>query len=321
MKKLIFIVVALLSFFCFSHPSYSSEKELNIAMVLWRGITDAEKGFQAGLKEFGYSTRYTIIDAKQDRAEFAGLLRNELEPRLAEFDYIYSFGTTASQMVKLMNNERVPHIFNIVTDPVKADIARNMDSAGKNISGISHQISLRLQLKKARKIKPFKTLGFLFNSREKNSNIIREELQLIAKSHQFKLIELRTAPVRNILDKNLIKIEDGTVTVDAVYLPTDSYLVSNADLIGSRLKKAGVVSFGAQKEYISEGVLMGLVPDYYKLGKNAASILDRHQKGEKLKDIPVHFETNPKLMINETTRKHLGIRIPDDILKNAIVIE
>ncbi|MFQ5936416.1 MAG: hypothetical protein ACE5LB_08420, partial [Acidiferrobacterales bacterium] len=43
-------------------------KELNIAMVLWRGETEAELGFKEGLQELGYSVRYTILNAGQDRA-------------------------------------------------------------------------------------------------------------------------------------------------------------------------------------------------------------------------------------------------------------
>jgi len=65
LKKL--LLPLLLSFssiiFAFSsHWGLASTKELKIAMILWHGETEAEKGFQQGLKEFGYSVQYTVMN-------------------------------------------------------------------------------------------------------------------------------------------------------------------------------------------------------------------------------------------------------------------
>jgi len=40
------------------------------------------------------------------------------------------------------------------------------------------------------------------------------------------------------------------------------------------LKEAKIFSIGAQKEYIIGGAPIGTIPDYYELGKKAATILD-----------------------------------------------
>ena len=290
-------------------------------MLLWRGITDAERGFQDGIRELGYDGEYTIINANQDRSKFAGLLRKKLVPQLNEFNYIYSFGTTSTQMVTSINKGRIPQIFNIVTDPIKAGVANSMESAGENICGVSHKISLSLQVENALRLKKIKTLAFLYNAREANSNIIKNELEFIAEQYQFNLLEFRSAPVDDLLEKNLQRIKEKSNEIDAVYLPLDSFLVSKARLIGNHLKEAGIMSIGALKEYVSQGVLLGLVPDYYKLGKVAAKIVDRHVKGEKLSTIPVQTEKEPKIIINESTRKLLKIKIPKNILENAVIIE
>jgi len=65
------LLVTLLSFasVTLACPSLSNAKDLKIAMILWRGETEAEKGFQQGLKEFGYSVQYTVMNAGQDRTE------------------------------------------------------------------------------------------------------------------------------------------------------------------------------------------------------------------------------------------------------------
>jgi ABC-type uncharacterized transport system substrate-binding protein len=321
MKKIVFIFVVLTMACGIIFAADCCAKDLKIAMILWRGMTDAEKGFQEGLKESGYSAQYTYMDAKQSRSRLNTMLAKRLLPRLNEFDYVYSFGTTATQVVKQRNRGVRPHIFNIVADPVRSGIADSMESPGYNISGTSHNISLELQIENALKLRRISTLGFLFNPEETNSNIIKTDMKAIADKYKFNVIYFQSPPADNMLEKNLMQIENETAAIDAVYLPLDSYLISNAENIGSRLRKAGIFSIGAQKEYILKGVLMGLVPDYHKLGKAAANILDRHVKGEKLKDIPVQIDKNPKITINKRTGKVLKISIPEELLQNAVVIE
>jgi ABC-type uncharacterized transport system substrate-binding protein len=95
MKKVFFGWI-FLAVFCVPNALLAGTKTLNIAMILWRGETEAEKGFQQGLKEFGYSVQYTVMNAGQDRTELGRLLREELNPKLNNFDYIYVFGTTVA---------------------------------------------------------------------------------------------------------------------------------------------------------------------------------------------------------------------------------
>ncbi len=304
------------------HGSAAADsKDLNIAMVLWRGETKAEAGFKDTLDALGYSVAYTVYNADQKRPVLASKLRHEFSPGIKHFDYAYSFGTTASQMARGIVNNRIPHIFNIVTDPKASGVVESLESTGGNVSGVSHRISLDLQIKLALQIKRFKKIGFFFNPRENNSEIIGERLGELGKEYGFEVIGFRSAPNTELLKIHLQKLVDTPSMVDAVYLPLDSYIVSNAAIIGETLKRANIMSIGAQKEYIDNGALIGIVPDYYRLGVVAAKILDRHRRGEKLENIPVHTVEKPILIINETTRKFLDISIPEILLKKAMCIE
>lgn len=323
MKKVLLvpILLSLFSLPAFGNVLLAAGKNLKIAMVLWRGETKAEKGFQDGLKELGYSAKYTVVNAGQDRAELGRLLREELRPKLDEFDYIYIFGTTATQATRTIVQDKVPQIFNIVADPVGAGITRSLESPGGNISGASNEIPLPLQIQTALKIISFKRLGLLFNPREKNSMLVRDKLSEMTKQFRFEVVDLRSPPAQDMLRENLQKLRDKSVVVDAVYLPPDSFLVSNAKLIGSELKAAKVKSIGSIEGYIENGALVGVVPDYYELGKAAATIVHRHQGGQKLKDIAVQTAKEPVLLINKTTSRALNINIPEGLLGKAIVVE
>jgi ABC-type uncharacterized transport system substrate-binding protein len=299
---------------------FAGSKPLTIAMLLWRGETEAERGFKDRLQELGYAAQYTILDAAQDPKRLGALL-HRLTPQLDTFDYIYTFGTTVSRITRVVVHDRVPQIFNVVTDPVGAGIVQSMAASGGNVSGMSSKVPLRVQIRHALDIIPFRKLGLLFNPREKNSMLVRQELYDLAKAWHFELLDLRAPPAQDMLQAQLQKLADGSIRVDAVYLPPDSFLVSNALMIGSQLRMAKIRTIAAVKPFIDYGALLGMVTDYYHLGWTAAGIVDRHQKGEPLQHIPVGTVTDPQLVINNTTRHLLQLLIPESVLKKAVLVE
>jgi ABC-type uncharacterized transport system substrate-binding protein len=171
------------------------------------------------------------------------------------------------------------------------------------------------------KIIPFKRLGLFFNPREQNAMIERQRLSDAAKKFNIEVIDLRSPPAQEMLEQNLQQLIDKSIVVDAVYLPLDSFMITNAKLIGDKLKEAKIKSIGALEGFIKGGALIGVVPNYYKLGKEIATIVDRNQKGEKLQNIPVRTVKDPMLMINKTTADILHITISEDVLKKAALVE
>src|SRR5215472_1807400 len=302
-------------------PGSSSAKDLKIAMILWRGETEAEKGFQQGLKEFGYTVQYTVMNAGQDRTELGRLLREEVNPKLNDFDYIYVFGTTVASATKSIVQDKVPQIFNIVADPVGAALVQSAESSGGNIAGVTNEIPLPLQMQTALKIVSFKRLGLLFNPREKNSMLVRDKISEVAGKSRFELADLRSPPAQEMLQENLQKLRDKSIAVDAVYLPTDSFLVSNAQLIGSKLRAGKIKSIASIDTFVEQGAHLGVVPQYDELGRAAATIIHRHLGGQRLQDMPVLSDREPELKINATTSRALGVTIPEAVRKRAKFVE
>ena len=313
-------LITVVILFGFSNSLLAGEKSLKIAIILWRGETQAESGFKDGMKKLGYFVEYNMINAGQDVKKLGRLL-SQLKPKFDEFDYIYTFGTTVSRRTRVIVSDRIPQIFNVVTDPVGAGIVQGLESSGGNISGVSNAIPISVQIKSALEVIKFNKLGIFFNPREKNSMINRKELYYVAKNLNFEVVDLRSPPVQKMLQENLQKVIDKSILVDAVYLPSDSFLVSNAGLIGLQLRTAKVKSIGAIRRFIENGALMGVVIDYYQLGRAAARIVDRHQKGEKLQNIPVQRVEEPYLVINKTTSDILNINIPEAVLEKATIIK
>ena len=295
----------------------SNNKELNIALILWRGETKAEISFKKTLKNLGYKVKYTIYDAQNQRFKFPDVLRRI---DFSEYDYIYTFGTTASQLTKRLLDNKVPQIFNIVSSPVMANVVDSMTGSSENIAGVSNQVPLELQIKTALSVIKFKRLALFFNPREQNSMIIRSKLIHLGEKYNFEVVSLRS-PIKEMLIDNVKKLTTKTVVVDAVYLPADSFIVSNAKYIGEELRRAKIKSIGAIQEYVEQGALMGTVTDYTKLGSMSASIVHQHENGTKLGNIPVQIQKNPFIVLNKTTCDLLDIDIDSIILDQAIILK
>ncbi len=323
MKKIEICLMALvlLLSFALGGSAFAAEKSIKVAMIQWRGETEACRGFRARLKELGYSVKYTVLNAGQSRKKLGGLLREKLLPNLGRYDYVYSYGTTASKMTKTILNNKVPHLFSNVSAPLKSKIVKNMNSTGENISGTTNRIPVSVQIKTAAKIIKFKIIGILFNPREKNSMLMRKELYQEAKSNKFEIVDLRSPPAKGMLENNLQKLIESPGMVDAVFIPLDSYMITKAKVVGARLRAAKVRSIGAQKKYIQNGVLIGIVPDYYNLGKKVAGILRRHANGEKLQNIPVQKVDEPTIMINRATAKSLNVQIPPEFRGKVVFVD
>ena len=320
-RRLVAIFLIGLVVFPGTPASWAAGKNLRIAMVLWRGETEAEKGFRDGMKEHGYSAEYVVMNANQDRGELGRLLREDLKSKLETFDYVYTYGTTVSLAAKTIIQNKVPQIFEVVADPVGAGIVKSLEGSGANIAGVTNGIPVPLQLETALKVMPIRRLGILFNPREKNSMLLRDQLAEAARPLNIEVVDLRSPPTQDMLQENLKKLRDRTIAVDAVFLPNDSFLISNAKLVGAELRAAKMPSLTPLEEFVEHGALMGVVAHYYTLGRAVAAIVHRHQGGQQLSTMPVVADQNPTLKINGTTARALGVVIPDAIRKRAVVVE
>ena len=195
----------------------ASDKTLHIALIVWRGETEAEQGFKDELKSLGYTVQYTVKNAGQDRKALGQLLQRDIVPNLGQFDYVYTFGTTVSKITKAVIKNKIPHVFNVVTDPVGAGIVESLHASGTNISGATDRIPVAMQLQAASAILTFKRLGLLFNPREKNSMIERKSLQEAAQKFNFEVVDLRSPPANDMLQRNLQRLVEKSIVVDAVY--------------------------------------------------------------------------------------------------------
>jgi putative tryptophan/tyrosine transport system substrate-binding protein len=311
--------------------SAKTAKPYKVMMLLFRGTTDAEKGFMAYFKRNNIPVEFIIRDAQADKDKILDFVREakEIKP-----DLIYTFGTTVTTEVVGLQGKSdpavhitdIPVVFNIVADPIGAKLVSNLKSSGRNLTGASHLVPLAAQMKALQTMRNTQSLGVIYNPDEKNSMLAVQELEKIAP--QFK-IGLQLVPIA--LDTNQKPTQDGLAQAvkklladkpQFIYIPSDSFLIKNARTMIQAAHAAKIPVFSATEAPIrTDGALLGLVSTYFNVGEFAAykaeQILVKKVAPSK---IPVEVLGRFTYLVNMTAAKKLNVYPPLSVLKFAEVI-
>lgn len=302
-----------------------------VAMILWRGVTDAERGFKAYFREHDVPVKFVQFNCNNDKKRLPGYIAKvkALHP-----DLVYTFGTTVTSAVAgkegavdpKRNITDIPIVFNIVADPVGAGITRSMHSTGRNVTGVTHTVPLKIQLKTIMQLKKVHRLGVIYNPQEKNSVLAVQHLADLQKKFGYRLLRapLRTGHGRTPADSIGEAVQGlARQRPDLIYLPSDSYLIAHADIVTGDINRLGIPSFSATEGPVRDsGALMGLVSRYYNAGKFAGfkawEILVDHRRP---RDIPVEGLKRFTVVVNMDTAHQLNFYPPVTLLSLAEVVE
>jgi putative tryptophan/tyrosine transport system substrate-binding protein len=281
-----------------------------IAMITWRGETEAEKGFVEGLAS--YQPPVTLIrqHADQDLARLEAIVAGIQK---APVDLIYVFGTIATQTV-LQAIKDTPVVFNIVNRPVAAGIIQSWQRSGNNATGASNQVPVESQLKALKKVVKFRRLGIIYNPREPNSRIQREIAARLQVPMGFRLIDYQIAHAAD-LKRVMPSLKDA---VDAVFVPADSLMISLGEALAHWINRLKLPSLATVESLVVDhGLLLGLQPSYYQLGRLAADKARRILSGTAATDIPSSRLDYFQMTVNMQTARMIDIQIPISILVMA----
>lgn len=127
----------------------------------------------------------------------------------------------------------------------------------------------------------------------------------------FTLVDFKISDIEDV-KKKLSGLAD---CVDAVYLPADSTTKTLGREIMQQVNLHRITSLAALESMVEEDhALMGLVPNYYQLGRVAAEKAVQVLNGTP----PSHIPSSPldyfQIHINMVTAQKIGLHIPTSIL-------
>src|SRR5262249_3726906 len=132
-------------------------KTFKVMLVLFRGETAAEHGFMEQLKA-RVPVEFAIRTVDGERAKVKEFVDEAKRDRP---DLIYPFGTTVTldtvgaigEVDPSRHIVDIPVIFNIVADPIGAQLATGFTATGRNLTGVSHLVPMADQLRAMQRFK------------------------------------------------------------------------------------------------------------------------------------------------------------------------
>src|SRR3954471_20221747 len=104
---------------------------------------------------------------------------------------------------------------------------------------------------------------------------------------------------------------------DALYVVSDLLANSNRARINTFALAARLPTIHGNRGYIDTGGLISYAANYPDLFRRAAEYVDKILHGAKPANLPVEQPTKFDLVINLTTAKALGLKIPETFLSRA----
>jgi putative tryptophan/tyrosine transport system substrate-binding protein len=311
-KKIFFIAVIFLIAFLFS---VEARAEKRIGILLFSDevrYKEATKGFIDTLKEAGFGQPQTKIiteNADANKAKAAELVQKFAA---AKMDLIFTAGTHATTAVSQQIKD-VPIVFSVVYDPVAAGIVKSWESSGNNTTGTSSKTPMSKLMVSLKQYAPIKRLAVLYTPGEKNSEAQLKDIQEIQASYGIKVIPIP-----------LTRIEEFEQLLPLVIHKADALYITGSNLVNSQISsivdmatKAKVVTITHLEDLVEKGVLLGVCPDSYQMGRLAGEKAVQIFKGAKPSSIPIESLQQFDVMINLKTAKAGGFQVPPDFMKTV----
>jgi putative tryptophan/tyrosine transport system substrate-binding protein len=209
----------------------------------------------------------------------------------------------------------IPIVFAAVGNPVGSGLVATLARPGGNVTGISTQApdlaGKRIELLREI-VSPLGRLAILANVGSSSAALDMAEAQAAASALG---LQVTTLGIRRAED--ITPALETLKGAHAVYVVIDPLVGSNRIRIHTLTLAARLPTMHGTREYVEAGGLMSYGPNLSDTFRRAADLTDKILRGTKPADIPVEQPTKFELVINVTTAKALGLKIPESFLLRA----
>lgn len=275
-------------------------------------LDNCREGFKQGLDAEGIKYELKEQSAKADDAVNTQIAQQFVSQKL---DLICGIATPSAQSCyNAAYENKIPVIFNAVSDPVAAKLAKSKTEAMDGITGVSDMLPVDEQLKLIREMLPdAKKIGILYTTSEANSVSTIESYKEKAGEYGFELVAKGVTNASEIPQAvDLILTE-----VDCISNMTDNTIVNNLPILLEKATAKNIPVFGSEEEQVKNGCVASAGIDYIDLGKKAGVMAARVLKGEDIASIPYETMTESKITISSEAAKKINLTIPQSIIDRA----
>jgi putative ABC transport system substrate-binding protein len=309
------ILLALAATLALSLPAKADDVTVAVTAIVEHPALDAaRKGVLDALAAAGYkegeNLKFVFESAQGNPATAAQIARQFAgdEPNV-----IVPISTPSAQAV-VSSTRDIPVVFTAVSDPLGAQLVKNMDKPGGNVTGLSDMSPVAEHIALIKEILPdVKTIGYLYNSGEANSVSLLAVLKAEAEKAGLKVVE--SAATKSAEVQGAARALVGRA--DAIYIPTDNTIISALEGAVAVAEESKLPLFTADTDSVSRGSIAALGFNYYDVGKQTGEIVVRVLKGENPGDIAVKAAAGSDLVVNKAAAEKMGVTLPQSVLSRA----
>ncbi|MBI4777924.1 ABC transporter substrate-binding protein [Candidatus Desantisbacteria bacterium] len=278
-----------------------ADRQAAVAVILSSDIAPYQQtcqGFEGFFKQRQIALQIYKYNLKHQNTE---IIYSQIEKQKP--DIIITLGSNALKSVR-QRITHIPVVFSLVLNP--------KELAGSNITGVSLNISGRMQLRKIKMFLPWvKKIGMIYSP---DTIQMYNEMLQACKESDCRLISREISQGEDISKalKGISKIDCFLMTPDPdIYFPkTVEYL-----LIEGLKEKFPVI--GLSSYYTRAGALISFECDYQDIGAQTGEIALSILNGQSPDAISIAEPQKIRFSLNLWTAKRLGLEIPEAIIKQA----
>jgi putative ABC transport system substrate-binding protein len=269
------------------------------------------------MRELGYveNKNFVVVARYMQGAEGAPALFKELLD--ARVDVIVASGV---QSVLLQSPTTVPIVLAVVVDPVGQGVAESLARPGKNFTGLSAVLTdlFPKHVELIRTARPgVSRLAILARPDNPSHAGLAKRVEAAAQENKMRAQLVRVSAQA---DFEPAFAEMQRERADALLILGDGFFVEHFREIGRRAIEQHMISTYSSREYPELGGFLSYGPNFRDHYRGTAKFVDKILKGAKPGDLPFEQPTKFELVINRSTAKALGVRIPDELVLRADAI-
>ena len=210
----------------------------------------------------------------------------------------------------------IPIVFAAAGDPVGTKLVASLARPGGNVTGLSNQQTdlAGNRIEVLREIVPdLKRLALMGNVNVPNVTLEMKEAESVAAKIGVEVVKAEVRKTEDIVPA----MEGLKGRADGLYVCTDPLVTTHTVRINTIAVSLKLPTVYAFREYVRAGGLMSYGPNFPDLFRRAGDFVDKILHGAKPADIPVEQPIKFDLIVNLTTAKALGMKIPEAFLLRA----
>ena len=279
-------------------------------------LDGVQRGFEQALEDAGLAVTYDYQNAQGDMSTAHTIAQKFAQD--SSIDLVHAIATPTAQAACKVIKQK-PVVFDAVTDPVGAGLVKSLAPDGRNVTGLSDQWDIDLQIATYMKVLPaVKTWGTIYNAGDANSVKSISLARAAMEKRNLKLVEVTVSSSSEVFTA----AQSLANRVDAIYISSDNIAVSAFEAITRVANQHKIPLFAGDTGSVARGAIMALGYNYYKTGYSAGQLAvqilrDGKKPGDiasiRVADIPDILE----LYLSLINAKAQGVDLPADLVEKA----